>query len=137
MYIVSSMTVHDIPGMQNDGRLASCTGAHANCLSSFEDTLQLPFSFSAQPLTARKNLIEAISATPNSRIVSDHGVYIHAETNSYLFNVKHDFEFLISEQLVHYRCISRAGMYGLPFAKRKLNEIRHTFEALQNSTSEL
>ena len=126
----------DVAGVQDDGFLAPCRGSYSNCISSTDDEEHPPFQFRDQAIHARNFLLRAINQVHDTSIVSDEGAYIHVATSSYLLNVWHDFEFLISQEMVHFRCTSRTGIYAVPLARRKLAQITSNFEQLlSNSTN--
>ncbi len=133
--IISNQKTPDVPGMQDNGQLAPCSGLYSNCISSSNDDKSPLLSFNFSPLVARRNLLSAISSLEGANIVSDEGVYIHAEISSYIFNVLHDVEFLISNEIIHYRCTSRAGFYSLPLARIRMDEMSTTFVQVCNSSS--
>jgi uncharacterized protein (DUF1499 family) len=99
------------------------------CISSTSEAASPQLAYASNPITARENLLRALKSV-DGVITKDQGAYIQAELSSYFFNIRHDVEFMLSKDQIHYRCLPRASAYALPLAKWKLLELKTYFDQL-------
>lgn len=116
------------------GRLAACPDS-PNCVSSQSADPRHaidPLRYEGTAQTARERLVKAISGMKRARIVAAEERYIHAAFTSALFRFVDDVEFLLDEgtRTIHVRSASRVGYSDLGVNRRRVEEIRSRFDAL-------
>ncbi|MBL8793037.1 MAG: DUF1499 domain-containing protein [Planctomycetia bacterium] len=116
-----------------NGRLADCPES-PNCVcSQASDPAHHiePFRFDGSPTAALAQLQAVIAAAPGGRLVTAEGWYLHAEFISQLFRFVDDVEFLIDPAagVIHCRSASRVGRSDLRVNRRRLEELRRSFDA--------
>lgn len=121
-------------GLPN-GQLTEC-GKSPNCVSSQASQSSQrvdPIRFEGDPVLARQQLQQVLQNRPRTRIVKAENDYLRAVATSRLFRFQDDLEFLIDAQAreIHVRSASRAGHSDLGVNRRRVEEIRATFETLQ------
>jgi len=122
-----------------DGRLAACPDL-PNCVSSQSTDPRHaidPLRYEGTAEKARGLLIEAVSGMKRARIVAAEERYIHAEFTSALFRFVDDVEFLLDDgtRTIHVRSASRVGYSDLGVNRRRVEEIRLRFDALNKERS--
>jgi len=122
-----------------DGRLAACPDL-PNCVSSQSTDPRHaidPLRYEGTAEKARRFLIEAVSGMKRARIVAAEERYIHAEFTSALFRFVDDVEFLLDDgtRTIHVRSASRVGYSDLGVNRRRVEEIRLRFDALNKERS--
>ncbi len=116
-------------------RMAPCPES-PNCVSTLaEDELHgiAPLTFDGSVDEARSRLLTIIQSMPRTNIVEDDGDYVHAEFTSRIFRFVDDVEFQINgdEGVIHFRSASRAGKGDLGANRKRMEEIRRSFDAAQ------
>jgi uncharacterized protein (DUF1499 family) len=116
-----------------DGKLAACP-ATPNCVCSqaTDDHAIDPLPFTGDPDRTWRQLRQVLDGQPRTRIVREEGDYLHAECTSMMFRFVDDVEFLLDreEHVIHFRSASRAGRSDLGVNRRRMEEIRREFTAL-------
>jgi len=116
------------------GRLAACPDS-PNCVSSQSADPRHaidPLRYEGTAQKARERLVKAISAMKRVRIVAAEERYLHAEFTSALLRFVDDVEFLLDDGTgtIHVRSASRVGYSDLGVNRRRVEEIRSRFDAL-------
>ena len=116
------------------GRLAACPDS-PNCVSSQSADPRHaidPLRYEGTAQKARERLVKAISAMKRARIVVAEERYIHAEFTSAFFRFVDDAEFLLDDgtRTIHVRSASRVGYSDFGVNRRRVEEIRSRFDAL-------
>ena len=116
------------------GRLAACPDS-PNCVSSQSADRRHtvdPLRYEGTAEKAREFLIEAVSGMKRARIVVAEERYLHAEFTSAFFRFVDDVEFLLDDgtKTIHVRSASRIGYSDLGVNRRRVEEIRSRFDAL-------
>ena len=116
------------------GRLAACPDS-PNCVSSQSADPRHaidPLRYEGTAQKARERLVKAISGMKRARIVTAEERYIHAEFTSALFRFVDDVEFLLDDgtRAIHMRSASRVGYSDFGVNRRRVEEIRSRFDAL-------
>lgn len=117
-----------------DGRLAICPST-PNCVSSQsidkEHAIE-PFTYAVSTPAAHDDLKKIILGMKRSEIITDSGVYIHAEFTSAIWRFVDDVEFYFDEKAktVHIRSASRLGKSDFGVNRKRMESIR----ALWNKT---
>ncbi len=125
-------------GLQN-GKLRSCPDT-PNCVCSQSHSPQhsiAPIRFHGSVEDARHLISQAVLAQPRTRIVTEDGNYIHAESRSWLFRFIDDVELYIDprEQLIQIRSASRLGISDLGVNRARVESIRTEFDRLAKTQS--
>ena len=118
-------------------RLASCPDS-PNCVSSQSSDKKHyvePLSYKGSLNQTRKDLIAAIVSMKRSTIVTSEDRYLRAEFTSALFRFVDDLECYCddAQRLVHVRSASRTGYYDFGVNRRRVEDLRIRYEALNNS----
>ncbi len=116
------------------GRLAACPDS-PNCVSSQSADPRHaidPIRYEGTAQKARERLVQAISGMKRARIVVAEERYIHAELTSAFFRFVDDVEFLLDDgtRTIHVRSASRVGYSDFGVNRRRVEEIRSRFDAL-------
>jgi uncharacterized protein (DUF1499 family) len=116
------------------GRLAACPDS-PNCVSSQSADPRHaidPLRYEGTAQEARERLVKAISGMKRARIVMAEEWYIHAEFTSAFFRFVDDVEFLLDDgtRTIHVRSASRVGYSDFGVNRRRVEEIRSRFDAL-------
>ena len=120
-----------------DGRLTPCPDS-PNCVSSQSPDDKhfiepLPYKESLEK--TRQAVLSAIMAMKRSQVITREDHYIRAEFKSALFRFVDDVEcyFDDGEQVVHLRSASRVGHSDLGVNRKRVEEMRTRYEALEGS----
>jgi len=124
----------------NGGRLAACPDS-PNCVSSQSADPRHaidPLRYEGTAQKARERLVKAISGMKRVRIVMAEERYIHAEFTSAFFRFVDDVELLLDEgtRTIHVRSASRVGYSDFGVNRRRVEEIRVRFDALNQERTE-
>ena len=124
---------HSQMGVTGD-RLAACPDS-PNCVSSQSADPRHaidPLRYEGTAEKVRKLLIEVVSGMKRARIVAAEERYIHAEFTSAFFRFVDDVEFLLDDgtRAIHVRSASRVGYSDFGVNRRRVEEIRSRFDAL-------
>jgi uncharacterized protein (DUF1499 family) len=116
------------------GRLAACPDS-PNCVSSQSTDPRHaidPLRYEGTAEKAGRFLIEAVSGMKRARIIVAEERYIHAEFISAFFRFVDDVEFLFDSETktIHVRSASRVGYSDFGVNRRRVEEIRTRFDAL-------
>lgn len=114
-----------------DGRLAKAYPAKPNNVTSYEAGAypkMEPIAHDGDRAAAKVRLLGIINAMPRTKIVTDNGDYLHVTFTSRLFRFVDDVEFLIEDDVIHFRSASRAGYSDLGANQKRMEEIRAQFE---------
>jgi len=111
-----------------------------NCVSSQSGDPRhtiAPLRYEGTAEKARELFIKAVLGMKRSRIVVAEELYIHAEFTSAFFRFVDDVEFLLDDgkKLIHVRSASRIGSYDFGVNRRRVEEIRKRFDALNKEKS--
>jgi uncharacterized protein (DUF1499 family) len=117
------------------GSLAPCPDT-PNCVSSQstdERHAVAPLRYAGAAEAALQRLTEVIRGMKRARITTIQERYLHAEFTSLVFRFVDDAEFLLDEstQTIHVRSASRVGTSDFGVNRRRVEEIRTRFDALQ------
>lgn len=117
------------------GSLAPCPDT-PNCVSSQsadERHAVAPLRYEGAGDAALRRLTEVIRGMKRARIATIQERYVHAEFTSLVFRFVDDVEFLLDEaaQRIHVRSASRVGTSDFGVNRRRVEEIRTRFDALQ------
>lgn len=118
-----------------DGRLKPCPDS-PNCVCSqshdAEHALQ-PFAWSGDAEATWTRLRSVVNARPDATIVTDSADYMHAEFTTSLLRFVDDVEFLLDRPagVIHVRSASRVGRSDLGANRRRIEELRAAFQALE------
>jgi uncharacterized protein (DUF1499 family) len=120
-----------------EGKLLECP-ATPNCVNSqapasdSEHSIQ-PISYSSTPEQAFAKLKAVIQDLPRTKIVSETEDYIYAEFTSALMGFVDDVEFHLdnTQKVIHVRSASRLGQSDLGVNRKRVEEIRAKFAALE------
>jgi len=116
-----------------EGKLRPCPGS-PNCVSTFatDDMHKIePFTFVDSPEVAWSRLKTALLMQTRVRIVTEKGLYLHAEFTTALLRFVDDVEFLIDpeKKVIHYRSASRIGLSDFGVNRKRMETIRRAFVA--------
>jgi len=116
------------------GRLAACPDS-PNCVSSQSADPRHaidPIRYGGTAQRARERLVQAISGMKRAQVVMAEERYIHAEFTSAFFRFVDDVEFLLDDGTgtIHVRSASRVGYSDFGVNRRRVEEIRKRFDAL-------
>ena len=116
------------------GRLAACPDS-PNCVSSQSTDPRHaidPLRYEGAAQKARERLVKAISGMKRARIVVAEERYIHTEFTSAFFRFVDDVEFLLDDgtRTIHVRSASRVGYSDFGVNRRRVEELRSRFDAL-------
>jgi uncharacterized protein (DUF1499 family) len=120
-------------------RLLICPDS-PNCVSSQSDDPRhaiAPLRYEGTAGKARELLIKTVLGMKRSRIVISEELYLHAEFTSAFFRFVDDVEFLFDDvkKLIHVRSASRVGSYDFGVNRKRVEEIRTRFDALNKEKS--
>jgi len=118
-----------------DGKLPPCPSS-PNCVSSQSTDPEHgvnPLRFSGTAARAMADLRTMLAGMKRTRIVTETNTYLHAECASFLFRFVDDLEFQVTEQeqVIHVRSASRLGYSDLGVNRRRVEELRASWERLQ------
>lgn len=113
------------------GRLAPCPSS-PNCVSSqAEDASHrvAPLEFEGSAGEAWQAALAATASLDRTRIVTDTGQYLHAESRSRIFGFVDDLELLLDarEKVIHVRSASRTGYSDLGVNRSRVQTLREKF----------
>jgi uncharacterized protein (DUF1499 family) len=91
-----------------------------------------PLRYEGTAEKARERLIEAVSGMKRARMIVDEERYLRAEFTSAFFRFVDDVEFLLGSETkaIHVRSASRVGCSDFGVNRRRVEEIRSRFDAL-------
>jgi uncharacterized protein (DUF1499 family) len=117
----------------NDGKLTDCPST-PNCVSSQASDPEhqiLPIPFSGEPGIAFASLIQLVSASDRTKIITVQDNYLYAETSSRLMGFVDDLEFIVDseKQIINLRSASRMGESDLGVNRQRIEQIRSQFAA--------
>jgi uncharacterized protein (DUF1499 family) len=117
-----------------DGKLTACPDS-PNCVSSQSADPRHaidPLRYEGTVGKARELLIEAVSGMKRARMTVVEERYLQAEFTSPLLRFVDDVEFLLDDgaKTIHVRSASRVGYSDLGVNRRRVEEIRSRFDAL-------
>jgi uncharacterized protein (DUF1499 family) len=121
------------------GRLLICPDS-PNCVSSQSGDPRhaiAPLLYEGTAEKARAMLIQAVLGMKRSHIVISEELYLHAEFTSAFFRFVDDVEFLLDDgkKLIHVRSASRVGSFDFGVNRKRVEEIRTRFDALNKEGS--
>jgi uncharacterized protein (DUF1499 family) len=116
------------------GRLAACPDS-PNCVSSQSSDRRHaidPLRYEGTVKKAMERLVKAVSGMKGIRIVVAEERYLHAEFTSAFLRFVDDVEFLLDDgtKTIQVRSASRVGYSDLGVNRRRVEEIRSRFDAL-------
>ena len=105
-----------------------------NCVSTAatdEEHAIEPYPFSGTAADAKAKMISVINELPRTKIVGETDNTLHVEFRSRVFRFVDDVEFFFDEadSLVQYRSASRTGYSDMGVNRKRMEEIRTSFEA--------
>lgn len=117
-----------------DGKLASCPNT-PNCVasqSSDEKHAITPIIYQGARETAKANIVDILGVVPRTKIVEETDSYILAESESRLMGFVDDTEFYFpaDENVIQVRAAARMGESDLGVNRRRIEQIRLTFDDL-------
>lgn len=132
-----------------EGQLAVCP-TNRDCLSTQDNNADLyiaPLVYTSSHAQARSDLLTAVNAVGQSRIVSNHRNYIRIEypivsrsehASEYYYqpeNAVDDVEFYLDPErrIIEMRSIARPGLFDVGANRARLEQIRGAFNKLQQS----
>lgn len=91
-----------------------------------------PLSFSGDPAAAWDKLKSTVTQMPRTRVVSDTGDYLYAQSTTRLLCFTDDVEFLLDTQqrVIHVRSASRLGRKDFGVNRDRVEAIRAGFAAM-------
>jgi uncharacterized protein (DUF1499 family) len=91
-----------------------------------------PIPYRGTPEEAKKRLLQVLAGLPRTRVVKEEPGYLHAECRSLVFRFVDDVELEIDEaaKVVHFRSASRLGRSDFGVNRKRMEEIRRAFLAL-------
>lgn len=117
-----------------DGSLAPCSGA-PHCVSSVssdEDRAVAPMHYSGSMDAAQRAMAKIIGNFGNGAVVENTPGYMRAEFTSAMFHYVDDVEFLFQDdRSIQVRSASRIGYYDFGANRKRVEEIRKAFDAVQ------
>ena len=89
-----------------------------------------PLRFEGGPEESWGRLKRALASQPRTRVVTEQGDYLHAESTSLIFRFIDDVEFLLERgaKVIHVRSASRAGRSDLGVNRRRVEALRRAFQ---------
>ena len=113
-------------------RLSPCPNS-PNCVSSQStDSARFiePLRYTGNLADARQRLIALLENSKRARLIRVETDYIHAEFRSLIFNFVDDVEFYFSseDRIIHVRSASRTGYYDFGVNRKRVEQLRGTFE---------
>ncbi|MGB9428677.1 MAG: DUF1499 domain-containing protein [Gammaproteobacteria bacterium] len=132
-----------------EGQLAACP-TNRDCLSTQDNNTGLyiaPLVYTGSHAQARSDLLTAVNAVGQGRIVSNHRNYIRIEypivgrsehASEYYYqpeNAVDDVEFYLDPErrIIEMRSIARLGLFDVGANRARLEQIRAAFNKLQQS----
>jgi uncharacterized protein (DUF1499 family) len=119
------------------GKLASCPNS-PNCVSSQAPLLDKehhigPIAYRSDPTLVMTQLKSVINAMPRTKIITETSDYLYAEFTSALMGFVDDVEFYLDPeaQVIHVRSASRLGQSDLGVNRKRIEEIRSKFAAIE------
>lgn len=118
----------------SDGSLAPCSSA-PHCVSSIpsdEDHAVAPMHYVGSMEAAQRAMAKIIGNYGNGAVVENTRGYMRAEFTSPIFKYVDDVEFLFQEDRnIQVRSSSRIGYYDFGANRKRIEEIRKAFDAVQ------
>ena len=116
------------------GSFAACPDS-PNCVSSQSTDPRhaiAPLRYEGSAKKAWERLVKVISGMKRARIVTAEERYLHAEYTSAFLRFVDDVEFLSDDEMktIHVRSASRIGYSDFGVNRRRVEEIRSRFDAL-------
>ena len=114
----------------NGNQLADCPSS-PNCISSTaqsEDKFYPHLTYQGTTEQAKHKLMEVLNAYPGAEIANNGDHYIHAQFTTAIMRFTDDAEFLILEDGIQVRSASRVGYSYLGKNRKRMDEIRESFE---------
>jgi uncharacterized protein (DUF1499 family) len=118
----------------SNGRLTECPGS-PNCVSSqAEDTAHhiAPLVFKGEPGPAFDRLKQLLVHRGDTTIIEVRPDYLRVEFHTALFVDDGEFLLDVKQRLVHVRSASRRGYWDLGKNRRRMEEIRRSFNKLED-----
>lgn len=122
-----------------DEKLAACPSS-PNCVSSQAATTDAEhsiaaFSYQSEPLAAIATLKSVIQSMPRTKLVTEDSNYLYAEFATALMGFVDDVEFYLDDanRVIHVRSASRLGQSDLGVNRKRIEEIRGAFSALDSA----
>jgi len=117
-----------------DGKLKACP-QKPNCVNSQAENgypAMEPIPFNGTLAEAKTQMLDVVEAMERSTIVSENEDYIHAEFRSQLWGFVDDTEFYFDaeDKVVHFRSAARLGQSDLQANRRRMQDIRRRFQAV-------
>jgi uncharacterized protein (DUF1499 family) len=116
------------------GRLRDCPATpNCVCTQATDPAQRLPpLTFSESPAEAQARLKRALATLPRTRIVTEAGLYLHAEATSLVFRFVDDLEFLVDPEarVIHFRSAARVGYSDLGANRARMERLRAAFDRL-------
>jgi uncharacterized protein (DUF1499 family) len=101
-------------------------------LATDEDHRVQPLNYTGSMEAAQKALAKIISASGSGAVVENTPGYLRAEYTSQIFRYVDDVEFLLQEdRVIQVRSSSRVGYYDFGANRKRIEDIRKSFEAVQ------
>lgn len=119
----SSGSVNDKPQGGLDERLAPCPSS-PNCISS-GDSETPAWNLTESASAAWPQIVEIVNGLTRTRIVTEDGYYLHAESTSRLFGFVDDLELAIDQQgeSLEFRSASRLGYSDLGVNQQRITQL--------------
>jgi uncharacterized protein (DUF1499 family) len=119
----SSGSVNDKPQGALDERMAPCPSS-PNCVSS-RDSETPPWNLTETASAAWPQIIETVNGLARTKIVTEDGYYLHAESTSKLFGFVDDLELAIDQQRgsLEFRSASRLGYSDLGVNQQRITRL--------------
>ena len=120
------------------GQLARCPENKSNCVCSQhrQNQTQLgkyyvqPLAYEGDGAEAMTRIIAVLMQQKGCTIITNTGVYLHAEFKSPKLGFIDDVEFLLSpeERVIHVRSASRLGLSDWGVNRNRVRELREAFD---------
>ncbi len=119
----SSGSVNDKPQGRLDERLAPCPSS-PNCISS-RDSETPPWVLNENAAAAWPQIVATVNALARTKIVTEDGYYLHAESTSKLFGFVDDLELALDQQRgsIEFRSASRLGYSDLGVNQQRITQL--------------
>lgn len=122
------------------GKLTPCPSS-PNCVSSQCPTADTehsiaPLAYQSEPMKAIATLKSVVESMPRTKLITENDSYLYAEFATPLMGFVDDVEFYLDEaqHVIHVRSASRLGQSDLGVNRKRIEEIRATFSALDSTT---
>ena len=89
-----------------------------------------PLKFTGDAAAAFQKLLKLVQAQPRASVVTEDGLYLHAEFSTPLMGFVDDVEFLLApeQRLIHVRSAARLGYSDLGVNRKRAESLRAQFE---------